>query len=747
MHKNKLALSGLLLILAGSVSAAAAATLPIWRDVKAAGIPLVGPRLITPIAMRSFAMDYEALRLDLSRAPVPGSKSTSTTVIELPMPDGSNRSFRVVEIAVMAPGLAAKYPGIKTYAGTAVDDALTTGRFDTGPRGFHGMITGPKGVVYIDPFSRGDTRHYQSYFKQDARRYDGMMPGDKVIVPPKSQPVLPRKSSTTPSLLPPKKGVSIAGELRTYRLALAATGEYSVFHDPDISPLSLLADKSKVLAEQVVVVNRVSGIYEREVGVRLQLIDGNDAAIFTEPNTDPYIDDQGLELLAVNGAVLALTVGPTSYDIGHVVSTGGGGVAGLGVVCNLAQKAMGVTGLPMPVGDPFYVDYVAHEMGHQFGGNHTFNSETGSCSGNGNSNTAYEPGSGTTIMAYAGICGVDNIARNSDDHFHAVSYDEIVAYTQQDAGNDCAVITTNGNRAPVADAGTGGFTIPKLTPFALTGVGSDPDGDPLTYHWEQFDLGAFGLAQEPDGTAPLFRSFRPSLSPTRSFPQASDLANNTQTIGELLPAVARSLNFRLTVRDNRNASGGTALMPDAGGVASADLQFNIADTGPFLVLAPNGSEMFREGDAVPVTWDVAGTDVMPVSCATVDVLLSTDGGMTFPTTLATAQPNDGAQSVTLPANSATANARMQVKCASSIFFDLSNADFTIATATGTVPPPNTPPVTPTPTPTPTPDLPPRLPPVVTPAPAAETGRFGGSLSLLASLLLFASAVGRRRLHR
>ena len=742
MRNTQLLLCGVLIAVSAQVLAAAATPPALWRDIKAASIPLVGPLLITPIAMRSFAMDYEALRLTLSKAPVVGSQSLSSTVVELPMPDGRNRSFRMVEIAVMAPGLAAKYPSIKTYAGTAVDDALTTGRFDIGPRGFHGMIFTPRGTIYIDPFSRGDTAHYQSYFKQDARRSTPLL-GDQVIRPSKLKPVLPKKSAASSSLLPPKKGVSIAGELRTYRLALAATGEYSLFHDPDLLPVSLLADKSKVLAEQVVLVNRVSGIYEREVGVRLQLIDGNDAAIFTEPNTDPYIDDQPLQLLVINGVVLAATVGPNSYDIGHVVSTGGGGVAGLGVVCDAAQKSMGVTGLPMPVADPFYVDYVAHEMGHQFGGNHTFNSDTGACTGgNRNDSTAYEPGSGTTIMAYAGICGVDNIARNSDDHFHAVSFDEIVAFTQVDGGNDCAVVTANGNRPPVADAGAGGFTIPKLTPFELTGTGSDPDGDAITYHWEQFDLGTPGLAQEPAADSPLFRSFRPSTSATRTFPQLSDLANNTQTIGEILPAVARELNFRLTVRDNRNAGGGTLEMPDAGGVASADLKLIVADVGPFLVLTPNGGESLTEGAALNVSWDVAGTDASPISCSNVDVLLSTDSGNSYPFTLAAAQANDGMQAVTLPPNSASANARVKVKCTANVFFDLSNADFTIASATTGMVPPGTPPVTPTPTPPPTGPLPPRLPPVVTPA--QTPGRFGGSFSLLASLLLIGVAARRKR---
>ncbi len=745
MQNKKLLLSGLLLIATG-LAWAVGSTAPIWRDVKATAIPLVGPRLITPIAARTFSMNYESLRAALAKAPAERNGTPSTTLVDLPMPDGTTVSFRMVETAVMAPALAAKYPSIKTYAGTAINDPLTQGRFDVGPRGFHGMIFTSRGVIFIDPFSRGDTTHYQSYYKKDSRRKGGL-PGDTVIVPPQQKAATAKKSTARGALLG-HKGVSIAGDLRTYRLALAANGEYSQFVDPDsVGPLGFPApDISIVLAELVNVTNRVTGVYERELGIRLQLVADNDQLIYQNPQLDPYINDQGILMLEVNTTVINSKIGNANYDIGHVVSTGGGGVAGLGVVCNRLMKGAGVTGLTEPIGDGFYIDYVAHEMGHQFGGNHTFNSESGSCGGgNRNEGTAYEPGSGVTIMAYAGICAEDNIAPHSIDTFHATSFDEIVAYTREGEGNECPVTTATVNRAPVADAGVGGFTIPKNTPFELTGTGNDPDGDPVTYQWSQFDLGAAGLAEVPDATAPLFRDFLPSTSPTRSFPNRADAASGEHVIGELLPAVARELNFRFTVRDNRTTVTGTTAMPDAGGVASADLKFNVADVGPFLVLAPNGSEMFREGDAVPVTWDVAGSNAAPVSCTTVDVLLSTDGGLTFPLTLATAQPNDGAQSVTLPANSATANARMKVKCATSIFFDLSNADFTIASAAGTVPPPITPPVTPTPTPTP--EGPPRLPPVVTPAPApalaAETGRFGGSLPLLASLLLFAAALGRR----
>lgn len=717
MHKLGLLLGVALLALSGASGAANEPLL--WKDIRAASIVPVGERLIVPTRARSFSIDYGALRDQLARAPAEGSGRPSTTVVSLPMPDGGSARFRLVETAVMAPGLAAKFPSIRTYAGVKLDDPRITGRFDIGPRGLHGMIFSPQGRVFIDPYSRGDTTHYLSYFKHDLPRRAGL-PGDRVIAEPERVAELKTKAATRARA---NKGVTIAGDLRTYRLAMAADYEYSSFHDPS----SPIPDKAIVLAELVNVVNRVTAVYERELGIRLQLVDGNEAIIFNTP-VQPYIDSQGIAMLAINTLVIDALIGSANYDIGHVTSTGGGGVAGLGVVCSASSKGQGVTGLPNPVGDPYYIDYVAHEMGHQFGANHTFNSETGSCGGgNRNASTAYEPGSGVTIMGYAGICAEDNIAPNSIDTFHAASFDEIVAYTRDDAGNDCAAISTTRNRAPLADAGIGGFSIPKLTPFELTGSGSDADGDPLTYQWEQFDLGAAGLAEAPDATAPLFRSFLPTSSPTRSFPQTSDLLANSRTLGERLPDRARDLNFRLTVRDNRVASsgGGTADLPEAGGVSSADLSFKVADVGPFQLSAPNGGGSFKTGVPFTAAWDVAGTDLPPVSCAAVNLLLSVDGGLSFPYTLAAAVANDGGQEISLPAGTASDSARLKVKCASSVFFDISDDNFTIVAGPA---PPVTPPVTP---------------PGPVPVEAAE-GRFGGSLSLLASLALGGLGLLRRR---
>ena len=325
-------------------------------------------------------------------------------------------------------------------------------------------------------------------------------------------------------------------------------------------------------------------------------------------------------------------------------------------------------------------------MGHQFGGNHTFNGTTGSCSGNGGSDVAFEPGSGITIMAYAGICGVQNVAAHSIDTFHAASFDEIVAFSRDSAeGGSCGTASTSTNRPPVVTNPVDGFSIPKGTPFELTGAATDPDGDGLAYQWEQFDLGAAGApnaaATVTTSTPPLFRNFAPTLSPTRVFPQISDIVGNTQTIGEILPQVPRAMNFRLTVRDNYRVP--TVGAPDTtesferGGVASEDLSFNIANVGPFLVSFPSVAGLTFNGRSTQTfTWDVAGTTAAPVSCPNVDIFLSTDGGFTYPITVISGVANDGSQDVTIP-NVGTTTARAKVKCANNVFFDISNNNFTI----------------------------------------------------------------------
>ncbi len=627
----------------------------IWSPVSEATITTTGDRLIVPAAYVTVAADVDRLRDALDRAPLESPDAWSAAAeLSLPMPDGTLARFHVVESPIMAPELAAEFPEMRTYVAQGIDDRTATVRLDMTPHGFHAMILRAAGTVFIDPYQRGDVVHYVVYHRADARRVTSSWS----CVLDATQDEIRAAEAT-------RDGVSripSGSELRTYRTAVAATGEYTQFHGGTVT------DGMNAI---IVAINRVTGIYERDVAVRLELIPNNNLIVYTNPATDPYTNNDGFAMLSQNQSNLDSVIGAANYDIGHVFSTGGGGIASLGVVCVGGQKARGVTGLSSPVGDRFYVDYVAHEIGHQFNATHSFNGTAGSCGGgNRTAITAYEPGSGSTIMAYAGLCGSHNIQTYSDDYFNARSLDLIIIYTTN--FSSCAAVTSTGNNAPVPDA-TPPIpfdAIPISTPFTLTGSATDPDGDELTYCWEEFDLGPGGHPDFPMDNAPIFRSFLPVTSPSRTFPAWSDIVNGTQTRGEILPSYARGLRFRLVARDNR---------ADGGGSDFDLMSFDVDDTaGPFLVSAPNGGETLSSTVPHEITWDVAGTDNATVNCQSVDIRLSTDGGYTYPTTLLAGTANDGSELVTLP-DIDTPDARVMVAAADNVFFDISDDDFTITT--------------------------------------------------------------------
>jgi hypothetical protein len=628
----------------------------VWRDVDESSIRLRQERRIVPDRYRALALDETALGVLLALAPHERTSGAhdAPTVLTLPLPDGGFGRFQIEESPIMAPQLAARFPEIRTFAAQGLDEPTASARLDITPAGFHALVLSAGGTVYIDPYVPGDTEHYVVYFKRDygAERTDDYVChfGEDSSVP-------------RPDIPDAEPSVSSGTDLRTYRLAVAATGEYTQFHG---------GTKAAGMAAIVTAMNRVNAIYERDVAIRMELVPNNVDVVYTNPNTDPYLNFSGSLMLSQNQTNLDEVIGSANYDIGHVFSTGGGGIAGLGVSCRNGQKARGVTGLPSPIGDPFYVDFVAHEMGHQWGANHTFNGSAGACNGNQNAETAYEPGSGSTIMAYAGICGDQNLQPNSDDHFHLVSLEEIVQYSTLGAGGSCAVETPTGNTPPVVDAGSS-FTIPLETPFTLCGSASDANGDTLTLGWEEFDrcdpgMTCFGDPNAPTGDAPIFRSFSPTTDPCRTFPRVEDLVANGQTIGEILPTYARSLTFRLTARDNRVGGGG---------LHSDQVEIPVTDVaGPFLVLAPNTDVSWTGATSETVAWDVAGTDGAPIFCSEVDILFSDDGGMTFPVTVLAGTPNDGAESITVP-NVDTNAGRLKVACSNNVFFDISNEDFVV----------------------------------------------------------------------
>jgi hypothetical protein len=427
---------------------------------------------------------------------------------------------------------------------------------------------------------------------------------------------------------------------------------------------------AQALAAIVTSINRVDGVFEKELAISLNIVANNNLVVFTNPNTDPFTaNDDGSALLDESQSVITQNIGTANFDIGHTFSTGAGGIAQLESACGFS-KARGVTGSSSPVGDPYDIDYVAHEMGHQVGANHTFNAVTSSCSGNRSENTAVEPGSGVTIMSYAGLCSSNDLASNSLPFFHAISMDEINTFTTSGNGASCASITATGNTAPVVNAGND-FVIPVSTSFLLTGAATDANGDVLTYSWEQMDTGPAGSWNTPSGNAPLFRSFAPQISSTRHFPRLTDQVRNTSTIGERLPTYSRDLNFRLTARDNR-AGGGGVCFDEA--VVTAD-----ENSGPFVVNFPSAPGISWEaGTLHTVSWDVANTNIAPVNCANVSIQLSLDSGYTFPVTILASTPNDGSEQITIPAN-ITTRARIRVMAVGNIFYDISNNNFEITT--------------------------------------------------------------------
>ncbi|MEP6809070.1 MAG: reprolysin-like metallopeptidase [Chthoniobacterales bacterium] len=625
------------------------------------------PALVDVMGFQSFTAEIERIRGLLLRAtpedpnlaPGAASKSPRQLVeISLPMPShGVFARFAVEEIAIMHPALGAKYPQIKTYRGRGLDDPRATLALDVTPAGLHAFIRTPDGTVYIDPYYRENDRVYASYYRadvfRDARRsrFICETPGDNNLRDSKRSPL-----------------IASGTQLRTYRLACAANSTFTAFTGDTVA---------SGLAAVVVVMNRVSAVYEAEMGIRMQLIANNDTIIYPTTGNpvngaDPYSNSTAA--LGQNQTNLDAKIGTANYDIGHVFTTGSGGVAGLGVVCRTGQKARGTTGLPTPIGDAFNIDYVAHEMGHEFGANHPFNGTGSNCAGGNRSGAhAYEPGSGTTIMAYAGICGAnDNLAPNSDAYFIFDSLEAIVTYTTTGLGN-CPTPVPTGNNIPTVSAGSN-YTIPSRTPFTLTGSGSDPDGDLLTYCWEERDLGAAQAGNVADnGTSPIFRSFTPTYTPSRTFPKMANLVagifdNVAAPHGETLPITNRSLKFRLTARDSRI---------NGGAINTSDMTVTVVENGAgFAVTAPSGGSALA-GSNILTTWNVTGTDAAPVNTASVKISLSTDGGYTYPYVLLASTPNDGTETVTLPSGVTSSTARIKVEAVGNVFFSISPANFTI----------------------------------------------------------------------
>ncbi|WP_347219185.1 reprolysin-like metallopeptidase [Chryseobacterium sp.] len=615
-----------------------------------------------------FHLDINGLKSALARTPKRATEKSSV-IISLPNSSGKMERFTVTENSNFDAELAAKYPDIRSYIGKGLEDKSSTVYFSISPLGLSSMeIYGDKSAVFIEPYSK-DLSTYAVYKRSD-RKNDLNSFECKVLES--------AQKGTSNGVTAKNADDAV---LRTFRLALSCTGEYANYFG---------GTKADALAAMNNTLTRVNGIFENDFAARMVLIPNNDDIIYTNANTDPFspsINMNEWNFQLMND--LSSKIGNANFDIGHLFgATGGGGNAGcIGCLCSDDMstytyqgttypenyKGSGYTSPSngIPSGDTFDIDFVAHEMGHQFGGNHTFSytSQVGL--------QPVEPGSGSTIMGYAGITNYD-VQKNSNPFFHALSIEQI---TNNIKTKTCSVNTPTGNTIPTANAGAD-YTIPKSTPFVLTGSGTDADGDSLTYIWEQMDKGTSSQtgsnsASTPTKTAgPTFRSWVPDASPVRYFPKMeSILTGATETMGkairvEALSSVSRDLNFRFTVRDNRLGGAGNN---------SDDAKITVnALAGPFLITSQNNAISYVGGSSQKVTWDVAGTTANNINAANVDILWSADNGETW-TTLLAGTPNDGSEEVVIP-NIATHTGRIMVKGSNHIFFDVNNANISVTTS-------------------------------------------------------------------
>ncbi len=631
-------------------------TISVTRDIE---------RNVTPVHYSAVYLDLDGIIKYLSQAPLRFNKKNKSLPLYIPMPDGNFMLFDVVKSPVMEPGLSKKFPDISSYKGFSHENPDINIRFNISKiKGFYASIYWKHNNIYIDPLGKNIKDYYMSYYTRD---YKVDISNVNLTCGFDENEVLENYKIESSDYSGDELQLREAYECDSvrqynYRLALACTGEWGKKHGGTIEA---------ALADMVTAVNRINEIYENEFAIHLNLIANNDKIIWLDPDTDPFDKPTlGTGLLGEVSDAIRNKIKDNSFDIGHIFTnacTDVGGVANLAGVCT-GIKARGVTCQYWNDLNYIVTNVTCHEMGHQFSATHTFNN----CNGNESLSTGFEPGGGTTIMAYCGLCGENNVDYPCLETFHSASVEQIKRFSRKLAGSTCAVKKTVNNSEPKVTLNyQNGFYIPILTPFYLKGDAYDCEGDSLLFSWEEMDTGPSVVIGHPEDNSPLFTAVEPRPEPVRYFPDLYNLLYNItgNYNGEILPSYTRDLNFRLIARDNHTGGGGTGW---------ADVQFKVdGDAGPFLVTFPNSTMQFYEGDSLRVKWDVANTNNINVNCQKVNIMLSVDRGFTYPYTLKYHTDNDGEEVIYLP-DTITTKARIKVEAADNIFFDVANYNVKIS---------------------------------------------------------------------
>lgn len=611
----------------------------------------------------SFPSEFKLYNLNLDSFRQTLSSTSKTTagsngiIISIPNTDGKLEKFEMFESSNFDPALQAQFPEIRAYVGFGIDDKLAQVRLSAAPNGIQAMVfRTDKRNEFIEPYS-ADGSVYAVY---NSSRVKGGLPFTC-----STEDVQILNDSANKIMANP---LSNAATLKTFKLALSCTGEYANYFGATTT-----AQVGLVLAAMNATMTRVNGVFEKDLAVHLNLIANEAAIIYYNATTDPYSDASTGSTGAWNGELqsnLTSTITDATYDIGHLFgASGGGGNAGcIGCVCIDGQKGSGFTSPSngVPSGDSFDIDYVVHEMGHQFGGNHTFTHTSE------NNAVNVEPGSGSTIMGYAGITGSTDVQAHSDDYFAYASINQIQVNL---VSKTCQVNTPITSPVFGVSAGSA-YTIPKSTPFKLTGTRTDSGTNPLTYCWEENDdanasnVGATACFPSLTKTnGPNYRSFAPTAVPVRYFPAYSSVLSNVlTTTWETVSSVARAQTFALTARNNVVGGGQTQ--------TSTMVVTTSGTVGPFSVSSQNTTETWQIGDTKTVTWNVNSANTLAGS-ANVDILLSTDGGLTFPYTLASGVVNNGTASVVVPSVTPSLTCRIMVKPTGNIYYALNTTNFYI----------------------------------------------------------------------